>query len=348
MFYLFSSDSTSRYKTDILDVLCYPAGHIFRFRYQDHYVSEEVKKRTTEKKPLKSEKGIVVYAEHQSKGAYRQFCFYPVRQVTIERVFVQGSIYYVDFRVGAFIDYGRGENKRKKQVEYQQQMKKLSYHPTPLLEEKDGRRWGKVWDVASKTLVDYDESQTGKQLEHGYYFTYETENSLGETLGTDPLAWESVVDVLSHSPTMKSCLFFLTTGFFRVKRAWKIGSYRETPIEGFDDGWNTKYPLPMGKTVVLKLLFYRPEDSPNIYPQKLAINVDRDVLAGISQQEILVHSHYNEERVELAFKRVYDSVLSALSIEYKPSNSAGHEEVLAPHPFFLIKVTVPGDRKSVV
>jgi hypothetical protein len=46
--------------------------------------------------------------------------------------------------------------------------------------------------------------------------------------------------------------------------------------------------------------------------------------------------------VELAFKRVYDSVLSALSIEYKPSNSAGEETVLAPHPFFLIKVTVPG------
>jgi len=157
----------------------------------------------------------------------------------------------------------------------------------------------------------------------------------------DPIAWQSVVDVLGHSPTMKSCLFFLTTGFYRVKRAWKIGSFQETLIEGFDDGWNTKYPLPMGKTVVLKLLFYRPEDSPNIYPQNLAINVDKDVVAGISQQEILVHSHYNEERIELALKRVYDSVLSALSIEYKPNVDPAVQAVLTPHPFFLIKVTVP-------
>lgn len=340
MFYLFSSDSTPRYQTDILDVLCYPARHIFRFRYQDQYVSDEVKQLVGAKKPPKNEPGIIIYAEHEAKGPYREFAFYPVRQVTIERVFVKGSIYYVDFRLGAFVDYGRGANAEKRKREYQSKLNALNFHPVPLLQEDDSHKWGKVWDIASKTLADYDEKIAEKQLLNGYYFSYEAKSSLGEVLSSDPLAWESVVNTLSRSPSMKSSLFFLTSGFYRVRRAWKVGEYRESPIESFDDGWNTKYPLPMGKSVVLKLLFYRPEDSPNIYPQKLGVNVDKDVLAGISHQEILVQSHYNEERVELAFKRVFDSALSALSIEVTPDNSAG-QKVLAPHPFFLIKVTVP-------
>jgi hypothetical protein len=341
MFYLFSSDSTPRYKTDILDVLCYPERHIFRFRYQDQYVSDEVKQLVGKKKPPKNESGIIIYAEVQSKGPYREFDFYPIRQVTIERVFVKGSIYYVDFRLGAFVDYGRGAQAEKSKSEYQTNLNALKLHPLPLLQEDETHKWGKVWDIASKTITDYDDKSAEKQLTHGYYLSYEVKSSLGEVLGTDPIVWESVVNTLSRSPSMKSSLFFLISGFYRVRRRWRVGKHRETLIESFDDGWNTKYPFPMGKRVVLKLLFYRPEDSPNIYPQRLAVNVDKDVLAGISQQEILVQSHYNEERVELAFKRVFDSVLSALSIEYKPDENAGSQKVLTPHPFFVINVTVP-------
>jgi hypothetical protein len=254
---------------------------------------------------------------------------------------VQGSIYYVDFRLGAFIDYRQGESSESRKSRYQSRLRALKFHPLPLLQEDANRKWGKVWHLPSQEMIDYTDKSPQKETTHGYYFSFEAKSSLDEVTGVTTIVWESVVDVLSRAPSMNSALFFMATGFYRVERAGKIGKYRESRITSFDEGWNTKYPLPMGKSVVLKLLFYRPEDTPNIYPQRLTVNVDKDVLAGISQQEILVHSHYNEERVELAFKRVYDSVLSSLAIEYKPDEASCVVKVLAPHPFFLIKVTVP-------
>src|SRR6266496_3648154 len=166
MFYLFSSDSTPRYKTDILDVLCYPQGHIFRFRYQDQYISDELKQLVSAPRLPRNKSGIIVYAEHETKGTYREFCFYPVRQVTIERIFVKGSVYYVDFRLGAFLDYGRGKNAKQKKLEYQGKLNALGFHPLPLLQEDGTRKWGKVWDVASKSLADYDDKKPDQQQIH--------------------------------------------------------------------------------------------------------------------------------------------------------------------------------------
>lgn len=43
MFYLFSSNHTIRYARDILNVLCYPRGHMVRFRYHESHVAPAVK-----------------------------------------------------------------------------------------------------------------------------------------------------------------------------------------------------------------------------------------------------------------------------------------------------------------
>src|SRR5689334_17417101 len=113
MFYLFSSDASPRYKRNVLDILCYPKGYIFRFRYQDKYVSEEIKSlelgpgNEVAPKVLKTlgRKGISVYAETADPPPYRRLTFYPVRELEVVRIKVEGSIYYVDARLGDFIDY---------------------------------------------------------------------------------------------------------------------------------------------------------------------------------------------------------------------------------------------------
>src|SRR5258708_34386756 len=73
----------------------------------------------------------------------------------------------------------------------------------------------------------------------------------------------------------------------------------------------------MGTSVVLKLLFFRSSKAPRISDQSLEIKTDGDAFAGFSQKEIPVLSRYNEERVLIACKRVFDSVFAPIIIELK-------------------------------
>jgi hypothetical protein len=106
LFYLYSSDSSPRYQRNILDILCYPEGHIFRFRYQDKYVSDEIKSwrrnpsNFIDKLKLYGRKGIVIYAEKTGNSPEMHFNFFPVREVSIAQIKVEGSIYYVDIILG--------------------------------------------------------------------------------------------------------------------------------------------------------------------------------------------------------------------------------------------------------
>ena len=373
MFYLFSSDATRRYKTDILDALCYPENHIFRFRYQEQYVSDEIKQWQKAKAELKTVRtkridreerrlkeqatlldgtktGIIVYAETSGSELDRHVSFYPVRQVEIERVFVEGSVYYVDFRLGQFVNYGRGDEAETRKKEYHDKLKQIPMRPLPYVPKE---AQGKVWHIERKEIVN-SQDYNRKETTSGYFFSYFDDDVSAQSLTKESgsQAWESVADVLSRSQSMDSSIFFLVPGFYKIVKTFRlkrisrfrvVRKRREKLIRSFDDDWSTKYPIPMGKSVVLKLLFFRSEDAPDIFPQELAINTDTDVLAGISQTQVLVHSHYNEERVELAFKRIFDSILSSISIEHKPGESASskNQGILAPHPFFLLKVTVP-------
>lgn len=341
MLYLFSSDATPRYKTNILDVLCYPEKHLFRFRYQEQYVSPDITS-SISGKSFSGESGFIIYAEITTKGPHREFRFYPIRRIEIKRIFLEGSIYYVDFKLGKFVDYGSGETAERKRDEYQRKIDGLSFRPLPLLQEDSSHKWGKTWYIPESREIEYRDGLDETALTQGYFCTTAKENIVDLSRRSDAQSWESVADILSRSSSMNLSVFYFVKGFYRVARNI-VGKRSEKLIACFDDGWTTKYPIPMGKSAVLKLLTYRSEKSRDIFPQKLTINADKDVLAGISQREILIDSHYNEDRIELAFKRVFDSILSSISIEHDPAQSRSfpNETVLAPRPFFLITVTVP-------
>ncbi|MGH9966468.1 MAG: hypothetical protein ACREBG_01355, partial [Pyrinomonadaceae bacterium] len=50
-------------------------------------------------------KGLTVYAEIAGLAPEKAFDFYPLREVEIIRVQVIGNVYYVDMRLGRFVDY---------------------------------------------------------------------------------------------------------------------------------------------------------------------------------------------------------------------------------------------------
>jgi hypothetical protein len=104
----------------------------------------------------------------------------------------------------------------------------------------------------------------------------------------------------------------------------------------------------------------------------LDVKTDGDAFAGFSQKQIPILSRYNEERILIACKRVFDSIFAPIvielkeptgasdgtslgpqaplksaqvetawgSIEFKPKNPAPSEpEILAPQAFLLTQVT---------
>src|SRR5262245_39149561 len=115
MFYLFSSDSEKRYKRNVLDILCYPETQIFRFRYHVNHVGPSIQRLASDPKSdskLEKEwgrKAVTVYAETTEQVPNRKFRFYPTREVEILRVQVIGNVYYVDVKLGRFIDYANCE-----------------------------------------------------------------------------------------------------------------------------------------------------------------------------------------------------------------------------------------------
>jgi hypothetical protein len=166
-------------------------------------------------------------------------------------------------------------------------------------------------------------------------------NSVDES--SPNLAWESVVDILSQSSTMKASIFYRITGFYTL-RGGRVRKLREKLLRPVSNSWNTIYPLPMGKNVLLKMLFYKSEKAwtevPKIREQVLEIKAEGDTFAGISQREIPILSRYNEECIQLACKRVFDSVFAPLVIEHKRKPETP-EEIIAPHPYLLTQIRVP-------
>jgi hypothetical protein len=332
VFYLFSSDYSPRYKRNVLDVLCYPEGHIFRFRYEADHVHKTIQDWGTCKSQLATKlkevgnKGVTIYAETAVTASGRTFNFYPVRDVEIIRIQVVGSVYYLDLKLGEFIDYDSEKTENK--GPFQDTINKLQYRPLPPLISKQGTdnrqiKEGLTWYDGEDQPLAYDPAREKSTQGFFFFFIQEKDPSTAlikyTTGGLDNIrAWESVVKKLSSAPSMIACVFYLIEGFYKVRRRWLLfGKREEYLISPKNNDWETKYPLKMGKSFVLKLLFYRSSEASSILPQTLEIKTDGDAFAGFSQKEIQILSRYNEERILIACKRIFDSVFAPIIIELK-------------------------------
>lgn len=369
LFYLFSSDASPRYKRNVLDILCLPDQHIFRLRYQYNYVSKEIRNwgiqtSNIEKELKLGRKGITIYAETSEPSPYREFNFYPTREVEIVRVKVEGSIYYVDARLGKFLNYYSGltlsdiysdDKKERKEKTSDGNRESLHreiiespFHPLPpLVENEKKEKYGKTWDASNSAApVIYNSGLS--DVTQGYFFSF-TENppsritnllEYPEDLPPN-LPWESTIDVIDRAPGMKNAIFYRVLGFYdgEIKRQPK------------SQNLNTIYPLPMGETTTLKLLFYKSEQSwkevKAVTNQVLEIKTKSDVFGGLSQESIPILSRYNEETIQIACKRVLDSVFAPISIELKNNeqetdgDATANATILAPQPYLVTEINVP-------
>lgn len=304
MLYLFCSAAAPLYKRDALECISYPAGHIFRFRYAVKYVEPGV---LTNPKSFVGKQALLVFLDTVGSPKPIEFDFYPLRMVMILRMEVTAGAIYIDFGFGEFVNYVTGDERRDAWDRF---FKNLASRP---------------WPPGVKS---------GPNPDGRFVLSYELNPPDMTTESLRPYDnWNSVVNQLDKTKDLADSTFCLVQGFYEAG-----GQMSESKLASTSQGFDSIYPIPMGKSVVLKTLLSRPSfDYANPKSARtLTISTVGDVFAGMSKNKILSESRYNEDRTVLVCKRVFDTVLAIVSIE-----EANTESVRSPRLTLLTRVQVP-------
>jgi len=310
MLILFCSAATALYKRDALAAISYPKGHIFRFRYATKYVDQTVLdhlERDT------GERGIIVFADTITTTAIAEFKFYPVRIISAIRLTHLADAIYVDFELGEFLNYGSDGKKEDVWNEYLKALGKRPWPPALKSGRKEGEEGcflleatGSPFEVTAREKTPYEN-------------------------------WHTVVNHLDRSVNLGKSTFLLCLGFYQIRSNWFFW-HSESELKSKNNKFHSIYPVPMGKSVVLKVLLSRPSydyDSPESV-RTLSVKYGGDAFSGISKETIGSESRYDEDRTVLVCKRVFDSALSVVSIE-----ETGDKTARSPRLTLLTKVRVP-------
>lgn len=317
MIYLFCSASKPLYKRDALESSCYPPGHLFRFRYDNKYVDPSI---WAKPKAYAGEKGVIVFLDSIGSAGQKNFAFFPLRMIRTVRLFPEGSAIYVDFRLGDFINFG-AEGDNTLEASFKHFFESLPNRPWPPPEESGRKKPG---DTEGYFIVS---NLRGNPV-------FPTKCRIAHE------AWENLIRRLNKTSGLSNSTFFQVLGFYKIRRAVPlIWNFSEVPINAKDNSFDSIYPLPMGKSVILKLLFSRPSFDPTkeYASRTLELKIGSEAFVGASKTVIHSESRYNEERIVLVCKRVFDSFMATVSIEQQQEPAT----ILAPKPFFLTRIKVP-------
>lgn len=334
MIYLFCSASRPLYKRDALECTCYPSGHLFRFRYEKKYVDPAI---WNKPETFREKEGLIVFIDTVGAEGRKDFDFLPTRKIKTIRLFQKGLAIYIDFKFGDFINHGP-ENDESLRTRWHCFFKGLQDCPWPP-PDKSGRK---------------------KEASEGYFIIWNPKENPEFSTKSEIAheAWENLIRRLNKTNDLKDSTFFQILGFHEIKRIWSVpcinltipvpvfGGLSEVSVKSKDNSYDSVYPIPMGKSVVLKLLFSRPTYDANAKGSRrtLEIKAASESFAGISKNIIYSESRYNEERIVFVCKRVFDSFMSPVSIEQKDEPA----DIQAPRPFLLTRIKVPKRMVSIV
>jgi hypothetical protein len=352
MLYLFSSTSRELYRRDILDGCCYPEGHVLRFRYSESFVPESIKQQPNR---LIQEQGLLIFADSPTTqstiepsaplvtvaGAQQppEFRFYPIRELKIRDIHFAASLLFVDAELGRFVNYDVGPSHEQ---EWDKSIKALPNHPRP--DPHSGTSFFIYWNDGIG--IQYS------TLEHRRHS-----------------AWRSVVERVNDS-SLKDCITYQISGFYYVGTRWQRArswfndrlaavarairstsatrqwlADRITPsslevrraIKAAYSVGNCIYPLKTGRSVVLKMLFYRKTET-TYSNQVLQLSWDKQIFSSVSKDQFRIQSRYNQEDVLLRCNRLSDPALATLKFSQAENPN---KNVWASEPSFLVEVKPP-------
>jgi len=339
MYYIFSSARRDLYKRGVLETCSFPDNHVHRYRYSERLVPQDIQ-HSPER--LLGQDCVIVYAYEGKLD--NEFDFLPLRCGVIVECNMQSGFIFVDIKLGAFVDYvGSAGNSHldswKKAIE------KHDDRPHP-----EGSIGGEGRFIYEASCLD------------GLFSERDREAS-----------WKGVIDALSVTP-MSDCITYQVLGFFNVTgwrqrtaqtaRAWLArllslpifgprvwsGSYvqnalrfllrtSEKRIEPVVRGSDCWYPLPMGGTVLLRVIVYRPTPLPLGKTKTLVFDYDAKAFSSVSETSIPIESRYDDIRTLLSCARLVDPTFTTFSI--RQESESGPDSIWAAEPTFVIRIGPP-------
>lgn len=312
MLLLHSSNFSERYQRNILDFLCYPMGHIVTLRYQSQHVHPTVRAlgdAMSAKAPgvrWRSRAALVIYAEDQGD----QFGFFPVRLVDVVQLHREGTVYYIEARLGKFYSYAS-------QPTGAFTPSQIPHGPLPF-------RSLVSWDQDGGLRPDAEVPE-GVEGRKGY-FVYEAAGEIvADTKGTpvdERQAWERVVDVVSSRDSMRQSLFYLVQlSEVRRRRILKVvpsPGFERVPLDPQDYGSTTRYHARSASRLELTVLSYRsPLSDRSALPVVLSLDLSPEAFGTASRRDLEILNRYNEERVEIPARRVLENTAGGIRLAAK-------------------------------
>lgn len=96
------------YGYELVHILAYPKGFRYRFRFDEEWVEEKVKNKSSD---LSGKEAIIVFRDKEKAK------FYPVRYAVIESVRKIADIYYIEYILDEIVEYDSKESLRDKQLQ---------------------------------------------------------------------------------------------------------------------------------------------------------------------------------------------------------------------------------------
>jgi hypothetical protein len=335
MYYLFSSASSELYRRQVLETCAFPDDHVFRHRYSQRLVPKEIHD-TPEL--LLHQKCIIVYA--YKSDADLDFQFLPLRHGRIIESNFESGFLYIDIRVGRFVDYAK------------------QTHPNQLQKWKD-------------VIAAHPFRPRPRDVPTEGYFIYQADDLDGCFSHRErEIAWQGVIEALHETPLGDSATYRVL-GFFKVtglltgaartsrsllSRALSVlpAGIRRSPvatstIRALDRcterrirpkvrGADCWYKIPMGDTVVLRVLFYRLTELTGP-TRALSLVYDQKAFTSVSDDQLAIESRYDDVRIILSCARLADPTYTSLSIKQK--TVIAEKPIWAAEPKFLMLIGPP-------
>jgi hypothetical protein len=261
------------------------------------------------------------------------FEFIPLRHGVIVESGFEAGFLFVDVKLGNFVDYDAvGTNLRH------------------------------TWNACIQEYTNHPKPKGGPS--EGFYIYREAPLRMSLIARSQDSAWLSVVRQLSTTP-LADCVTYRVLGFYKttgwthdIARAcshglslinfWhfdfitrvvrRLKEFEERPIRPRSRGSDCWYELPMGGSVILRLIFYRDSDPPKP-TRKLLLEFDKTAFTSSSERTFSVENRYDNIRAMLSCARISDPTYTTLSIVQ--STVVADVEVWAAEPSFTVLIGPP-------
>lgn len=308
MIYFYSSCYRELFRQNVLDISCFPAGHVIRLRYAEEYLSPALRKKRQWSK-LRGKDAVIVYAEgaiSNRSAPPRDYRFLPLRRAKIRHVQMTAGIFIVDVTVHTFFDYGAA-NDSTRENKWDNELKQHADRPFPKgLQGSEGSYVYDASDIATMPICEPED------------------------------AWRSLVERLNQSE-LKDCITYQVRGFYR-RSVWPLRLWwPERRIEPKFAGPDAVYRFCTGETVLLKLLFFGAANA-IATGKTLQVQLDSKAFTSVSLPRIPINSRYTEERILLPTVRGTDTTVSTITVVQQGDTNT----IWAPQPSFIASVSPSG------